>query len=184
MSDARIKVEPGKNMFLQLEGPPSDFGGALLGFVVGLPILLILGLLYVLLSPIFTRLWMRKERRFAARMAELGRSTSWNDVREAINAGRGTIISECWTNYARLWWTPNDVAVECPQVLYDCDGEQGEEAIKAYALVRAQYCDADNGSALLVPPDETEVAWTEMQNLEKRGRCVSLLIWLTPSASS
>lgn len=155
--------------------------GGLAGFFIGVPLLLVLGLLYLLLSPIMRRIWTWREKRFSARMAELGRSTSWTKTLEAVDAGLGTIILERWTDYARIWWTPNDVALECPEVLFDCDGEQVEEAAKAYAWVRAKYCDPENGSALLLPPEETKLAWTETDRLEKQDRCVSVLTWLKPS---
>lgn len=117
MSNAHTKIELSYTMFLQLERPLGDFIRGLAGFVIGLPILLIIGLLYLLFSPIARRVWTWRERRLSARMAELGRSISWTKTLEAVDAGLGIIILERWTDYARIWWTPNDVALECPDVL-------------------------------------------------------------------
>lgn len=147
-----------------------------IGTLIVLPILLVLGLLSIPAMPFYWRYIRWAERRFAARMRNLGRVKSFMDAQAALDTGKGTLIADSLSpkGPTRVWWTPNDVATECPQVWYDCDDcEQGDEAVRAYAWVRDKYTDPDKGAALLAPL-EAETDWAEVDEMKKQGRCISI----------
>ncbi len=175
MSDAGGKSDPKK---ASLQSPRKEMNP-----FIGLSLLIVCALLYPLLNPVLMYFWMHREKRFAARMRERGRTISWMEVREALETGHGTVIEEMWTNYGRLWWTPNDIHSERPEIGLDCVEENVDELIRAQAWIRAKYCDGDKGSALLLPL-KTRIEPTEYERFSQQCRFVTVRTYVLPPEPS
>ena len=102
----------------------------------------------------------RQERKFADQMKEARRLMNWEEFRQAIENGEGTVIGEHLSTKGpfRLWWTPEDVPATSP---HKWKREQHvawmePEFLPFFEWCYARFTNPQSGQARLVPIPQVE----------------------------
>ncbi len=119
-----------------------------------LPPLVILSAISIPCALAAVPVYKWREHKFRVRMKSRGRLFRWNEFRNAVEEGRGTLIVEQHSGKGpfRWWWTDEDIYRECPVPIVEwINLMPNDERYRSLAeWCHSKYTSTETGRARLV----------------------------------